>query len=103
MESHIEKKEKKIPEKNDKKDNLHPNNDQQNQQNHQKHKKEKKRREYKVFYSDYGYIKIDKKDLDKLFTTLTKYKVSFYRSEKYTLEKHFKLVMKEKEKENNVQ
>ena len=48
-------------------------------------------------------IEIDKKDLDKLFTTLTKYKVSFYRSEKYTLEKHFKLVMKEKEKENNVQ
>ena len=70
MESHIEKKEKKIPEKNDKKDNLHPNID---QQNHQKHKKEKKRREYKVFYSDYGYIKIDKKDLENLEEPIVKF------------------------------
>lgn len=47
-------------------------------------------------------VQIDKKDLDKLFKRLTNYDVSFYRSEKYTLEKHFKLVMKEKENIENV-
>ena len=48
-------------------------------------------------------VEILKEELDKLFTSLTKYNVSFYRSEKYTLEKHFKLVMKEKENDNYVQ
>ncbi len=47
-------------------------------------------------------VEIKKDDLDKLFKCLTKYDVSFYRSEKYTLEKHFKLVMKEKENTENV-
>ncbi len=48
-------------------------------------------------------VEIDKKELDSLFKALSKYNVSFYRSEKYTLEKHFKLVMKEKENEKYVQ
>lgn len=47
-------------------------------------------------------VEIKKDDLDKLFNCLTNYDVSFYRSEKYTLEKHFKLVMKEKENTENV-
>ncbi len=42
-------------------------------------------------------IQIKKDDLDSLFKALKKYEVSFFKSEKYTLEKHFKLMMSKKE------
>ena len=43
-------------------------------------------------------IQIKKDELDKLFKVLKKYDVSFFKSEKYTLEKHFKIMMNKKEK-----
>ncbi len=42
-------------------------------------------------------IQIKKDELDSLFKALKNYHVSFFKSEKYTLEKHFKLMMSKKE------
>ncbi len=40
---------------------------------------------------------VKKEELDDLFKSLSKLNVKFFKSEKYTLEKHFKLIMKNKE------
>lgn len=40
---------------------------------------------------------VKKEELDNLFNSLSKLNVKFFKSEKYTLEKHFKLIMKNKE------
>lgn len=42
---------------------------------------------------------VKKEELDDLFKSLSKLNVKFFKSEKYTLEKHFKLIMKNKEEE----
>lgn len=42
-------------------------------------------------------VQVKKEKLDDLFKSLSKLNVKFFKSEKYTLEKHFKLIMKNKE------
>lgn len=44
-------------------------------------------------------VQVKKEELDDLFKSLSKLNVKFFKSEKYTLEKHFKLIMKNKEEE----